>query len=76
MPLIDQTIPGPTRDFVGYGSRLPKVVWPHEAKVAVNLVVNYEEGSEYSHPAGDERNEGLAEISYALPSQYRDLCGL
>jgi peptidoglycan/xylan/chitin deacetylase (PgdA/CDA1 family) len=74
MPLIDQTIPGPTRDFVGYGSRLPKVVWPHEAKVAVNLVVNYEEGSEYSHPAGDERNEGLAEISYALPSQYRDLC--
>ena len=28
----------------------------------MNIVVNYEEGSEYSKPAGDGRNEGLAEI--------------
>jgi peptidoglycan/xylan/chitin deacetylase (PgdA/CDA1 family) len=74
MKLIDKAIPGPTRDFVGYGRHLPRVVWPNQAKVAVNLVVNYEEGSEYSKPAGDERNEGLAEISYSLNPQYRDLC--
>src|SRR5262249_44535759 len=74
MPLIDRDIPGPKRDFVGYGKRLPKVFWPHDAKVAVSLVVTYEEGSESSKPAGDERNEGLAEISYALDPQYRDLC--
>ena len=74
MELIDQDIPGPKRDFVGYGRRQPKVVWPNNAKVAVNLVVNYEEGSEYSKPAGDDRNEGLAEISYMLSPQYRDLC--
>ena len=42
--------------------------------VAVNLVVNYEEGSEYSKPAGDGRNEGLAEIPYTMPPEYRDLC--
>ena len=74
MQLIDREVPGPKREFVGYGRRLPKVLWPHDAKVAVNLVVNYEEGSEYSKPAGDERNEGLAEISYSLDPKYRALC--
>jgi len=74
MQLIDRDIPGPRRDFVGYGRRLPKVSWPNNAHVAVNLVVNYEEGSEYSKPAGDDRNDGLAEINYAMGPQYRDLC--
>ena len=74
MQLVDQDVPGPRRNFVGYGRHQPKVVWPNEAKVAVNLVVNYEEGSEYSKPAGDGRNEGLAEIPYTMDAQYRDLC--
>ena len=73
MRLVDQDVPGPRRDFVGYGRRLPKVVWPEGAKVALNLVVNYEEGSEYSQPAGDRRNEGLAEIPYVMPPEHRDL---
>jgi peptidoglycan/xylan/chitin deacetylase (PgdA/CDA1 family) len=74
MELVDQDIPGPRRDFVGHGRRPPQVRWPNDAKVAVNLVVNYEEGSEYSKPAGDGRNEGLAEIPYVMDPQYRDLC--
>jgi len=74
MELVDQDVPGPRRVFPGYGRRQPKVVWPNGAKVAVNLVVNYEEGSEYSKPAGDGRNEGLAEIPYVMDTQYRDLC--
>jgi peptidoglycan/xylan/chitin deacetylase (PgdA/CDA1 family) len=74
MQLVDQDIPGPKREFVGYGRRQPKVVWPNEATVALNLVVNYEEGSEFSKPAGDGRNEGLAEIPYVMPPEYRDLC--
>src|SRR5712691_12974595 len=73
MELVDQDIPGPRRDFVGYGRRLPKVVWLNDAKVAVNIVVNYEEGSEYSKAAGDGRNEGLAEINYLMSPDYRDL---
>ena len=36
------------RDFIGYGKTLPKVEWPKKARVAVSLVVNYEEGSEFS----------------------------
>jgi peptidoglycan/xylan/chitin deacetylase (PgdA/CDA1 family) len=73
MELVDKDVAGPRRDFVGYGRRLPRVRWPNDANVAVQLVVNYEEGSEYSMPAGDSRNEGLAEINYVMPPQYRDL---
>ena len=73
MPLIDQDVPGPRRDFIGHGRHTPKVVWPNDAKLALNIVVNHEEGSEYSIPAGDQRNEGLAEIPYQMPAEYRDL---
>lgn len=41
--------------------------------MAVNLVVNYEEGSEYSKPAGDDRNEGPPEVAYVFAREYRDL---
>ncbi|MGH2443143.1 MAG: allantoinase, partial [Chloroflexota bacterium] len=64
---------GPKRDVIGYGQRIPKVVWPNGAKLALNIVVNYEEGSEYSRAAGDDRSEGLGEISYAIGHEYRDL---
>src|SRR3972149_1747246 len=72
--LIDRDVPGPRRDFVGYGRRQPRVFWPNDAKAAVNLALNIEEGSEYSFPAGDGRNEGLPEITYFMSPEYRDLC--
>lgn len=56
---------GPARDFVGYGRRAPIVQWPGGAKVAINLVLVYEEGSEYS-VAEDGRNDSWGE--YGLPS--------
>jgi peptidoglycan/xylan/chitin deacetylase (PgdA/CDA1 family) len=74
MTLIDQDIPGPRREYVGYGRRPPRVVWPNDAKAVVSLCINQEEGSEYSKAAGDGRNEGLAEIPYVMDAQYRDLC--
>jgi peptidoglycan/xylan/chitin deacetylase (PgdA/CDA1 family) len=66
-------VPGPKRDFVGYGPRKPRVVWPNGAAVALSIVVNYEEGSEASKPDGDANNEGMTEISYSMPDEYRDL---
>jgi hypothetical protein len=36
------------RDLVGYAGRPPHPHWPGEARIAVNFVVNYEEGSEYN----------------------------
>ena len=41
------------RDFVGYGPNPPRVEWPDGARIAVSVVVNYEEGSEYSLLDGD-----------------------
>lgn len=46
------------RDFIGYGANPPDPKWPGNARLAVNFVVNYEEGSEYSVPDGDGRSEG------------------
>jgi peptidoglycan/xylan/chitin deacetylase (PgdA/CDA1 family) len=67
-------VPGPRRDLVGYGSAPPVVQWPGGAKIAVNIAVNAEEGSEVSFASGDGRNEGLGEIPYGMSAEYRDLC--
>src|SRR5438876_3294702 len=36
------------RDLVGYAGNPPHPHWPGEARIAVNFVINYEEGSEYN----------------------------
>ena len=46
------------RDFRGYGATPPDPRWPGGARIAVNIVVNYEEGSEPSVPDGDGYSEG------------------
>ncbi len=43
------------RDLVGYGRTPPRFEWPDGARVVVNLVLVYEEGSEYSVMWGDDR---------------------
>ncbi|CCV03856.1 hypothetical protein MESS2_1140031 [Mesorhizobium metallidurans STM 2683] len=53
--------PGPPRDFIGYGRRPPQITWPDGRLVAVNLVVCYEEGSEYSLFEGDSHSDGWGE---------------
>ena len=52
------------RDLVGYGPTPPNALWPNNARIAVNFVVNYEEGSENTILEGDGRVEtGLAEVT-------------
>ena len=70
-PRVD--LVGPTQDYVGYGGKLPRVRWPNEAKVAVNIVINYEEGSERSYAFGDEQVEALLEFQSPIPPTMRDL---
>src|SRR5438128_1077263 len=53
------------RDLVGYGRTPPPVEWPDGARVVVNVVLVYEEGSEYSVLSGDERNDGWGEYADA-----------
>ena len=47
------------RDLVGYGAHPPLADWPGGARVAVNFVVNYEEGAENSVLNGDARSEAF-----------------
>jgi len=63
------------RDLVGYGGAPPHPAWPNQARLALNFVLNYEEGSEYSVPEGDGFSEAtLTEATVADPgAQGRDL---
>ena len=45
------------RDLIGYGANPPDPKWPNNARLALQIVLNYEEGSEYSIPDGDNRSE-------------------
>lgn len=50
------------RDMIGYGAHPPNPQWPNGARLALNLVVNFEEGSEPSFADGDGYSEaGLTE---------------
>ncbi|WP_404480435.1 allantoinase PuuE [Novosphingobium sp. BL-52-GroH] len=47
------------RDLVGYGQTPPDPRWPDGARVAVQFVVNYEEGAENSVLNGDKGSEAF-----------------
>jgi peptidoglycan/xylan/chitin deacetylase (PgdA/CDA1 family) len=61
------------RDLRGYGRQRPDIVWPNGARVAVSLVVNFEEGAELSVEQGDERTEPFGEVQSSHPAGLRDL---
>ncbi len=63
------------RDLVGYGGQPPDPRWPGGARLALNFVLNYEEGSEYSVPDGDGFSEVTLTESLAstVPRGERDL---
>ena len=51
------------RNMLGYGSNPPKVKWPNNSKIAVQFVLNYEEGGENCVLHGDTYSETfLSEI--------------
>lgn len=64
----------PARDLVGYGRQRPQGTWPNGARLAISLVINYEEGSERSLAMGDLDQESMTEWgSYAIPAGTRNL---
>jgi allantoinase len=63
-----------TRDMIGYGSEGVKVVWPNNARIAVQIVLNYEEGAESCILNGDKNSEiFLSEIIGAKPVKGRHI---
>ena len=59
-----------TRDMAGYGPQPPHPHWPGNAKIAVQFVLNYEEGGENCVLHGDAASEAfLSDIAGAAPWQ-------
>lgn len=58
------------RDYIGYAGKPPKVEWPNGARIALNLVVNYEEASELGALPDDPQREMWGEAQYpAMPTE-------
>jgi allantoinase len=55
---MDSIDPYP-RDMVGYGAHPPHPRWPNDARVAVSIVLNYEEGAENCVLHGDAHSEAI-----------------
>jgi allantoinase len=53
---MDSPPPYP-RDIAGYGPNPPHPRWPGDARIAVSIVLNYEEGGEYNILHGDAHSE-------------------
>lgn len=46
-----------SRDYIGYSGNYPHKCWPNQAKIAINFVLNYEEGAEQNILDGDNASE-------------------
>src|ERR1700683_1091370 len=65
-----------SRDFVGYGRRPPHPRWPQGARIALQFVLNYEEGAENCVLDGDPSSEVfLSEIvnAQAFPMRHMSM---
>ena len=71
--IYDATAPYP-RDLVGYGRSVPHAAWPGGARVALQFVLNYEEGGENAVLHGDPASEQfLSEMFNPAPFAARHM---
>lgn len=61
-----------SRDLIGYGGRWPDFAWPNGARLAVSVVVNYEEGAELQVIDGDPSSERIGEVLSVVPEGRPD----
>ncbi|MDP3625965.1 MAG: allantoinase PuuE [Hydrogenophaga sp.] len=74
----DTTLPYP-RDLAGYGRDVPHARWPHGARIAVQFVLNYEEGGENSVLHGDDASEQFLSEMFnpaAYPARHISMEGI
>jgi peptidoglycan/xylan/chitin deacetylase (PgdA/CDA1 family) len=64
---------GSDRDLTGRGGRDPDFVWPNGARLAVSVVVNFEEGAEHQVGDGDPQSERIGEVISVVEPSTRDL---
>jgi putative urate catabolism protein len=76
--IYDSTAPYP-RDLVGYGRQVPHARWPGQARVAVQFVLNYEEGGENAVLHGDAGSEQFLSEMFnpaAYPERHMSMEGI
>lgn len=62
-----------SRDLVGYGGAWPDLRWPNGARLAVSVVVNFEEGAEQQVGDGDPQSERVGEVLSVVTPGVRDM---
>ncbi len=68
LPIRTETAMRYPRDMKGYGPNPPKANWPGDANIAVQIVLNYEEGGENNILHGDAASEAfLSDVVGAAP---------
>jgi peptidoglycan/xylan/chitin deacetylase (PgdA/CDA1 family) len=63
---------GSARDLIGYGGRWPDITWPGGKRLAVSVVVNFEEGAEQQVGDGDPVSERMGEVISVVEPGKRD----
>jgi peptidoglycan/xylan/chitin deacetylase (PgdA/CDA1 family) len=61
------------RDLIGYGGRWPDITWPNGARLAVSVVMNFEEGAEMQVGDGDPSSERIGEVMSVVDPGARDM---
>ncbi len=61
-----------TIDLTGYGGHWPDFRWPNGARLAVSVVVNFEEGAEMQVGYGDPASERMGEVISVVEPGRRD----
>ena len=61
------------RDLTGYAGRWPDLTWPNGARLAVSVVVNFEEGAEFQVGDGDPASERIGEVISVVETDTRDI---
>lgn len=70
--MLDNNLPHQGRDLCGYGKYPPDPKWPNDARVALNFVINIEEGAEHCILNGDAGSENyLVEITHRKQQAYQ-----
>lgn len=61
------------RDLIGYGGKGPDITWPNGARLAISIVINFEEGAEQQAGDGDSATERIGEVLSVVEPGVRDM---
>jgi peptidoglycan/xylan/chitin deacetylase (PgdA/CDA1 family) len=62
-----------SRDLMGYAGTWPDITWPGGRKLAVSVVINFEEGAELQVGDGDPVSERMGEVMSVVEPGRRDM---